>query len=108
MLSWIPAARIVEPHRAAELLDGFTAAVVSSVYRNYYHPHNGGGYEDVGAVEAINCMLLLATSGFVQFFPAWPVGESASFTGLRTSGAFIFNASVRCPFGGTARLGFHN
>jgi hypothetical protein len=38
-----------------------------------------GGYEDVGAVEAVNCMLLLSVEGFIRFFPAWPVGERASF-----------------------------
>ena len=38
-------------------------AIGSSVYLNYYHPHGGGGYEDVGAVEAVNCMLLLSAEG---------------------------------------------
>ena len=50
-----------------------------------YHPHGGGGYEDVGAVEAINSMLLLSIEGGMRFFPAWPVGEAASFQNLRAS-----------------------
>ena len=60
VLSWIPAARIVERSNASALLDGFEAAIRSSVYLNWYHPHGGGGYEDVGAVEAVNSMLLLS------------------------------------------------
>ena len=94
VLSWIPAARIVERANASTLLDGFEAAINSSVYLNWYHPHGGGGYEDVGAVEAVNCMLLLSIEGFVRFFPAWPVGETASFVGLRASGAFVVTASI--------------
>lgn len=126
MLSWIPAARIVEKRNASELLDGFEQAIRTSVYLNWYHPHGeqtalcslsklvliaipptafsalnrsflrtgGGGYEDVGAVEAVNCMLLLSIEGFLRFFPAWPLGEVASFHGLRASGAFIVSASV--------------
>ena len=53
-----------------------------------YHPHGGGGYEDVGAVEAVNSMLLLSVEGeggMLRFFPAWPIGETASFHNLRTS-----------------------
>lgn len=94
MLSWIPAARIVERSNASKLLDGFEAAIKSSVYLNWYHPHGGGGYEDVGAVEAVNCMLLLSIEGFIRFFPAWPVGEAASFVGLRAAGAFLVTASI--------------
>ena len=48
VLSWIPAARIVERGNASKLLDGFESAISSSVYLNWYHPHGGGGYEDVG------------------------------------------------------------
>lgn len=94
VLSWIPAARIVERSNASKLLDGFEAAIKSSVYLNWYHPHGGGGYEDVGAVEAVNCMLLLSIEGFIRFFPAWPVGEAASFVGLRAAGAFLVTASI--------------
>ena len=124
VLSWIPAARIVERGNASKLLDGFESSINSSVYLlqsrpigtkshalplnlepnvccspenrylNWYHPHGGGGYEDVGAVEAVNCMLLLSIEGFIHFFPAWPVGETASFQNLRASGAFIVNASI--------------
>jgi hypothetical protein len=94
VLSWIPAARIVEKQNASTLLDGMEAAIRSSVYLNWYHPHGGGGYEDVGAVEAVNCMLLLSIEGFLRFFPAWPLGEAASFRGLRASGALLVNASV--------------
>jgi hypothetical protein len=35
VLSWIPAARIVERSNASELLDGFEAAVKTSVYTNW-------------------------------------------------------------------------
>ena len=94
VLSWIPAARICERSNASKLLDGFEAAVSSSVYLNYYHPHGGGGYEDVGSVEAVNCMLLLSIEGFLRFFPAWPLGELASFRGLRASGAFVVSGSI--------------
>ena len=94
VLSWIPAARIVERANASKLLDGFEAAINSSVYLNWYHPHGGGGFEDVGSVEAVNCMLLLSIEGFLRFFPAWPLGEQASFRGLRASGAFIVSGSI--------------
>jgi hypothetical protein len=38
VLSWIPAARIVERNNASELLDGFETAVNTSVYTNWYVP----------------------------------------------------------------------
>lgn len=59
-----------------------------------YHDHGGGGYEDVGATEAINSLLLLSVEGAVHFFPGWPLGEAASFTALRTYGAFVVSAAV--------------
>ena len=39
VLSWIPAARIVEKANASALLDQFEAAIRDSVYLNWYHPH---------------------------------------------------------------------
>ena len=77
---------------ASRLLDLFTGAVAASCYKSFYHPHGGGGYEDVGAVEAVNSMLLASTDGVLELFPAWPAAEAASFRQLRAYGAFIVSA----------------
>ena len=34
------------------------------------------------------------SAGFLRFFPAWPMGERASFRGLRASGAFVVSAAI--------------
>lgn len=94
VLSWIPIARIVAKSNASALLDNFTAAVAASTAKSWYHDHPGGGYEDVGATEAINSLLLQSIGGALHFFPGWPVGEAASFTQLRAYGAFVVDASV--------------
>ena len=39
-------------------------------------------------------MVWCSQEGFLRFFPTWPLGEAASFRGLRASGAFLVNASI--------------
>lgn len=93
VLSWIPAARVVARANASRLLDNFTAAVRASVAKSWYHDHGGGGYEDVGATDAITSLLLTWTDGELQFFPGWPLDEAATFTRVRAYGAFLVSAS---------------
>jgi hypothetical protein len=40
-------------------------------------------------LKAVNSLLLSSHEGFLRFFPAWPLGERASFRGLRASGDII-------------------
>jgi hypothetical protein len=94
VLSWIPIARIVHRDNASALLDLFGDAAAKSSAKSWYHDHGGGGYEDVGATEAVNSLLLLSVEGAIHLFPGWPLGEGASFTALRAYGAFVVSASV--------------
>lgn len=55
---------------------------------------SGGGVENVGVTRAINEMLLVAPDGlFIELFPFWPSNEPASFTTLRSKGAWLVSAS---------------
>lgn len=54
----------------------------------------GGGTENVGAVAAVNDMLVRAPNGrFIVLFPFWPAQQPATFTRLRTKGGFIVSAA---------------
>ncbi len=50
------------------------------------------GWESVGAIEAINSMLLQSHDGVIRVFPAWIDGKDASFTRLRAYGAFLVSS----------------
>lgn len=52
------------------------------------------GIESVGAIEAINSMLLQSHGGTIRVFPNWPKGRTASFQNLRAEGAFLVSAAT--------------
>ena len=41
---------------------------------------------------AVNEMLLQSHEGALRFFPVWPANRAATFTTLRTNGAFLVSA----------------
>lgn len=51
--------------------------------------------EYVGAVEAINSMLLQSHDGIIRVFPAWVMSKDAGFRNLRAHGAFLVSAEYR-------------
>eukprot|EP00041_Stephanoeca_diplocostata_P026806 m.729241 g.729241 ORF g.729241 m.729241 type:complete len:1225 (+) comp23048_c0_seq4:158-3832(+) len=98
-LAWPSAARLTDKHDPypfppGVLLEHFEAALNSTMQPNFWPSMSGGGLEQVGATQALNELLLQSFEGFLRFFPGWPLGESASFTALRTVGAHLVNASV--------------
>jgi len=85
------AARIGWP--ADDLVTKFKAAIL-----HQWRPSNltvfqgGGGIETSGLVEALDSMLLQHENGVVRIFPDWPITMDASFTRLRTKGAFLISS----------------
>ncbi len=53
------------------------------------------GYETVGAVEAINSMLLQSVDNVIRVFPVWVEGKDASFNCLRAYGAFLVSSEYK-------------
>ena len=81
---------------AREILDGLDGYIAAYQGPNYLLYAPGGGVENAGMSHAVNDMLVQATDGaegFIQLFPAWPPAEPASFTSLRTKGAFLVSAA---------------
>lgn len=48
--------------------------------------------EKSAIIESINSMMLQSTNETLRFFPCWPGNRPASFTRLRTKGAFLASA----------------
>ena len=55
------------------------------------------GLESVGAIEAVNSMLLQSHDQTIRVFPVWSKDRPASFTDLRAFGAFL--VSSKCQNG---------
>jgi hypothetical protein len=53
------------------------------------------GLENVGAIEAINSMLLQSHDDVLRLFPVWIAGRDASFKNLRAYGAFLVSSEYR-------------
>lgn len=53
------------------------------------------GLESVGAIEAINSMLLQSHNGTIRVFPAWLKDKDASFKDLRAVGAFLVSSAYK-------------
>jgi alpha-L-fucosidase 2 len=53
------------------------------------------GFESVGAIEAINSMLLQSVDRTIRVFPVWPKDKDARFTDLRAWGAFLVSSEYR-------------
>ena len=98
-LAWPPAAKVANRQMARATLENFTRAIplisgVNNGTNNGWENDNGGGLEDIGAIQAIHLMLLQTIDSALVLFPAWPVdGSSASFTQLRSAGAFLVSAT---------------
>lgn len=52
-------------------------------------------FESVGAIEAINSMLLQSHDHTIRVFPVWLRGKDASFRDLRASGAFLVSSEFK-------------
>ena len=52
-------------------------------------------FESVGAIEAINSMLLQSHDQTIRVFPAWVPGKDAAFKDLRAYGAFLVSSVYR-------------
>jgi len=52
-------------------------------------------FESVGAIEAINSMLLQSQDHVIRVFPNWIEGKNASFRNLRAYGAFLVSSEYR-------------
>eukprot|EP01065_Artemidia_motanka_P032904 TRINITY_DN39886_c0_g1_i1.p1 TRINITY_DN39886_c0_g1~~TRINITY_DN39886_c0_g1_i1.p1 ORF type:complete len:762 (+),score=211.77 TRINITY_DN39886_c0_g1_i1:54-2339(+) len=79
---------------AEQIVDGFNSFLNNSQGPNLLPYAPGGGTENAGVSQAVNDMLVQAPDGkFIQLFPVWPKGHSASFKNLRTKGAFLVSAS---------------
>lgn len=53
------------------------------------------GLESVGAIEAINSMLLQSRDGTIRVFPVWVKDKDASFQDLRALGAFLVSSEYK-------------
>lgn len=51
------------------------------------------GMEKIAIIESVNSMMMESTNGILLFYPCWPEGRKASFTRLRTKGAFLVSAA---------------
>jgi hypothetical protein len=55
-----------------------------------------GNYtEQFAASGVINELLLQSVGGILRFFPAWPAGEDAAFTRLRSEGGFLVSSRMK-------------
>lgn len=79
---------------ASFVLAQLTTLIRSQMLANGLVTEAGGGYETAGASIAVQEMLLQSHEGYLRFFPAFPSGEPASFSGLRAVGAFVVSASL--------------
>jgi alpha-L-fucosidase 2 len=52
------------------------------------------GIESVGAIEAINAMLVRDNGYGIEIFNNWPMQRNAAFTNLRVDGAFLVSAGL--------------
>jgi hypothetical protein len=97
-LAWPPAAKVANRQMARATLENFTRAIplisgANNGTNNGWENDNGGGLEDIGAIQAIHLMLLQTIDSALVLFPAWPVDSSVSFTQLRSAKAFLVSAS---------------
>ncbi len=67
---------------------------LSAMTPNNFKIQAGGYFECVGAIEAVNSMLMQSQEGVIRLFPNWD-GADASFQQLRAVGAFLVSASLK-------------
>jgi hypothetical protein len=56
---------------------------------------NMHGLEKVGAVEAINSMLMQSHENIIRLFPVWPKSKNAKFVDMRACGAFLVSGELK-------------
>jgi len=95
-LSWPSSAAVEDRQSAASgaLLANFSAAYARKATPNGWPDLGGGGLEQVGAVVAIQMLLVRVVDGVLRLFPGWPASSRASFTDLRVTGAFVVSATA--------------
>ena len=80
---------------AEKILDYLKDRIRRFHYPNGYIGAYGGGMETLAAVPfTINEMLLQGYEGCIRLFPNWDRSRDASFTTLRTYGAFLVSAAL--------------
>ena len=116
VLSWPAAAMVADGTSGASLLAQFSTAFLAHAKPNGWPDLGGGGLEQIGAIAALQLMLVRVVDGVLRLFPGWPVGAprpaslrtlsrgeraspredtATSFEQLRVSGAFLVSASRR-------------
>lgn len=79
-----------------KLLNQLKMRIEKTAFPNLWIEQSGGGIETLSAVPScINEMLLQGYEGTVRVFPVWPKEKEASFTDLRTHGAFLVSSSCK-------------
>ena len=56
---------------------------------------NMHGLEKVGAIEAINSMLMQSHEKIIRLFPVWPKSKDAKFVDMRARGAFLVSSEFK-------------
>ena len=78
------------------ILEKLSNRLKNGSYPNLWVPSGGGGVETLNAVPAaINEMLLQGYDGVIRVFPNWVKEKDASFTTLRSMGAFLISSSLK-------------
>ncbi len=67
---------------------------LSAMTPNNFKIQAGGYFECVGAIEAVNSMLMQSQEGVIRLFPNWD-GSDAHFHQLRAVGAFLVSAALK-------------
>ena len=77
-----------------KLLAKLKERIAKTAQTNMWVTQGGGGIECFSAVPScINEMLLQGYEGIIRLFPVWPKNRPASFSNLRTHGAFLVSSS---------------
>lgn len=66
--------------------------ILGAMEKNYHIYDGVHGVEKVGFLQALHDLLVQEDGGIVKLFPALPPGQPASFTRIRTKGAFLLSA----------------
>jgi len=80
---------------AVDILTELKRRIEMQSYPNGWILQYGGGIETLSAVPmTINEMMLQSYEGYIRIFPNWDRTKDASFTTLRSYGAFLVSSSV--------------
>lgn len=78
---------------AEGVLRNLTETINRQIQPNLRISDGAHGVEKIGAMAAVNNMLLMTDKGVTKVFPNWLADESAAFPTLRAEGAFLFSAA---------------